>query len=192
MKQIQLRMLLISSMFTALCAVGAFIRIPIPPYPVPMTLQTAFLYLAGLLLPKREAFLSQAAYVLLGLIGIPIFTGGGGIGYVVNPTFGYLIAFMLCAPILSTWANKTLYAGRKVLYSIGGIVIILCLQVVGVAYMAGISSLYLGTPLAFSRAVYLVLIFVPLDILKLFTATLLAIQLRHKLPSLFTQNVIAR
>lgn len=191
MKKIQLRMLLISSMFTALCAVGTFIRIPIPPYPVPMTLQTAFLYLAGLLLPKREAFLSQAAYVLLGLIGIPIFTGGGGIGYVVNPTFGYLIAFMLCAPLLSTWANKTLYAGHKVIYSIGGIVIILCLQVVGVTYMACISSLYLGTPLAFSRAVYLLLIFVPLDILKLFAATLLAVQLRRKLPSFFTQNATA-
>lgn len=180
-----LRTLLIAAMFTALTALGAFIKIPIPPYPVPMTLQTAFIFLAGLLLPTRAAFLSQAAYVLLGLIGIPVFTNGGGIGYVLDPTFGYLLSFLFCAPLMSTLSQNTLYRGRRLRFALGSAGVIIAVQLCGVAYMALISSVYLSTPLPISRAIYLVLIFLPLDMLKLFIAALLSSQLHRRLPKLF-------
>jgi len=84
------------AMFAALTAVGAFIRIPF--YPVPFTLQFLFVCLAGLLLGSKLGALSQVVYVAVGLIGAPIFAKGyGGIAYVLEPTFGYLIGFIICA-----------------------------------------------------------------------------------------------
>ena len=78
-------------LFTALIAVGAFIKIPIPV--VPFTLQYLFTLLAGLLLGSRRGSLSVIAYVILGLAGLPIFSEGGGLWYIFKPSFGYLIGF---------------------------------------------------------------------------------------------------
>ena len=59
------------SLFTALIAVGAFIKIPVPV--VPFTLQFLFTMLAGLLVGPRRGAISVAAYMVLGLVGLPIF-----------------------------------------------------------------------------------------------------------------------
>lgn len=185
MKQLNLRALLIASMFTALMAIGARIQFPIPPYPVPMTLQTAFLYLCGLLLPTKQAFYAQLAYVLLGLMGLPVFTSGGGFGYILDPRFGYLLAFLTCAPLLSVIAKNTLYKGRKGMYAIGGIAVIFLVQFIGVLYMALLSALYLNTPMPMERLLYLLVIFLPLDAVKLFASTMLAAQLRRRMPGYF-------
>ena len=174
-----------TALFTALTALGAFIQIPIPPYPVPMTLQTAFLFLAGLLLQKREAFFSQVTYVVLGLIGIPIFTKGGGTGYVFDPTFGYLLGFIVLAPALRMLAERTLYAGKRRTFAVGSVLLITLLQFIGVGYMCLVATVYTKVPISFSRALYLVAIFLPLDILKLTFSTTLALQLRKRLPHVF-------
>lgn len=79
------------SLFTALIAVGAFIRVPIPV--LPFTLQYLFTMLAGLLLGPRLGTISTVAYMLLGLAGLPIFTEGGGLWYLFKPSFGYIIGF---------------------------------------------------------------------------------------------------
>ena len=81
--------------FTALIAIGAFIRIPVPV--VPFTLQYLFTMLAGLLLGAKLGAAAVALYVGMGLIGFPIFTQGGGFGYVFNPSFGYLVGFIVGA-----------------------------------------------------------------------------------------------
>ena len=78
-------------LFTALIAVGAFIKIPIPV--VPFTLQYLFTMLAGLLLGSRLGTVSVLSYMLLGLAGLPIFSEGGGLWYVFKPSFGYIIGF---------------------------------------------------------------------------------------------------
>lgn len=85
-------MMCLCALFTALTAVGAFIKIPVPV--VPFTLQYEFTMLAGLLLGKKYGSLSVALYVLLGLIGLPVFAQGGGISYVLMPSFGYLPGFI--------------------------------------------------------------------------------------------------
>ena len=85
--------LIYCSLFTALIAVGAFIKIPVPV--VPFTLQYLFTMLAGLLLGSRKGTLSVVAYMLLGLAGLPIFSEGGGFWYVLKPSFGYIIGFCL-------------------------------------------------------------------------------------------------
>lgn len=110
-------------MFTALIAVGAFIKIPLPT--CPLTLQWFFVMCAGILLGSRKGALSSLLYVLLGLFGLPIFTEGGGFWYVTKPTFGYFIGFVLCAFLIGLMAERklNLYAacaiGTAILYVIG-------------------------------------------------------------------------
>lgn len=93
--KLQIKDMTLVAMFTALSAVGAFLRIPTPL--VPITFQTVFTCLAGLILGKNKGCLSVGLYVLLGLFGLPIFTEGGGFHYVFNATFGYLIGFTIGA-----------------------------------------------------------------------------------------------
>lgn len=86
------------AIFTALIALaGTVLKIPLPPPMPPITTQFFFCAMAGLLLGSKLGALSVLLYVLLGLVGLPIFTTGGGIGYIFMPTFGYLIGFIFCA-----------------------------------------------------------------------------------------------
>ncbi|MCX5726738.1 MAG: biotin transporter BioY, partial [Candidatus Saganbacteria bacterium] len=64
--------------FIILTAAGAFVRIPLPFTPVPLTLQTFFVLLAGAVLGRKLGLLSQAGYVILGMLGLPIFAGAAG------------------------------------------------------------------------------------------------------------------
>lgn len=85
--------------FTALIALGAFVKIMIPigVFEVTFSLQLLFALLAGLLLGERGGFFSVAAYLLIGLTGVPIFAHGGGPQYLLRPTFGFLIGFAAAA-----------------------------------------------------------------------------------------------
>lgn len=89
--------LILMAFFTALIAIGAFIRIPVPV--VPFTLQFLFTTMAGMLLGNKLGGASVLVYIALGLLGLPIFASGGGPGYIFNPSFGYLIGFWLGAKL---------------------------------------------------------------------------------------------
>ncbi len=80
------------ALFAALIAAGAFIQIRV--LSIPYTLQTFFCLLAGSFLGARRGAAAAGAYVLIGLIGLPIFTAGGGFQYVVYPSFGYLLGLV--------------------------------------------------------------------------------------------------
>lgn len=97
------RELAVSGLFAALIATGAFIKITIPvqPYPMHFTLQWFFVLLAGLLFDKRQAAGSVGTYLLIGLLGVPVFAAGGGLGYLVRPTFGFLLGFFLAAYVMA-------------------------------------------------------------------------------------------
>jgi len=89
------RIIIRISFFAALTAVGAFIKIPLPP--IPITLQTFFVIMSGNLLGFKYGAISQLLYLTIGLIGIPIFAYGGGPGYIFQPSFGYLLGYPVCA-----------------------------------------------------------------------------------------------
>lgn len=94
-----------AAVLAALTVIGAWIRIPIAP--VPMTLQTLFTYAAGVMLDVRYAFLCQGAYVLLGLAGVPVFASGGGIVYLTQPTFGFLLSLPLAAAVIALFIRRS-------------------------------------------------------------------------------------
>jgi len=83
------------SAFVILTALGAFVRIPLPFSPVPFTLQTFFVLLGAAALGKNRGAIAQSAYVFLGALGLPIFSGAGsGLLYLTGPTAGYLLGFI--------------------------------------------------------------------------------------------------
>jgi len=84
--------------FIVLTALSAFVRIPLPFTPVPFTLQTFFVLLSGALLGRKLGVFAQAAYLFLGLTGQQVFTGLGSGGlYLLGPTGGYIVGFVLAA-----------------------------------------------------------------------------------------------
>ena len=99
MSKLSTRQMILISLFAALTAVGAFISIPI--YPVPLTLQTLFTLLAAMTLGSVMGASSQIIYVLLGVIGLPVFAGfKAGIGILFGPTGGFLFGFIISAYII--------------------------------------------------------------------------------------------
>ncbi|OQX29933.1 MAG: hypothetical protein B0D92_01095 [Spirochaeta sp. LUC14_002_19_P3] len=85
--------------FTALIIVGAIFSFPAPWNPlVPLTLATLFVILAGMMLGARRGLASVGLYLLLGLVGLPVFAGGsGGVQVLAGPTGGFLIGYALAA-----------------------------------------------------------------------------------------------
>lgn len=94
-KEWTIRDLAMGGLFSALIAVGAFLKITIPVQPVPMhfTLQFFFVLLSSFLLGSRLSLASVCTYLVIGLCGIPIFASGGGPAYLLKPTFGFLLGF---------------------------------------------------------------------------------------------------
>lgn len=95
-RKITTRQLTLCALFTALTAIGAFIQIPVP-YMDYFTLQFLFVTLAGMILGSRLGSIAIGTYVIMGLLGIPVFAAGGGIQYIFRPSFGYLIGFIVTA-----------------------------------------------------------------------------------------------
>ena len=85
------------ALFVIATAIGARISVPIPLSPVPMTLQTLFVLLAGAVLGPKLGAASQLAYLAAGIAGLPVFVGGAGLAYLLGPTGGYLMTFPIAA-----------------------------------------------------------------------------------------------
>lgn len=165
------------SLFAALIAVGAFIRISFPI--IPITLQTLFVILAALILGAKYSTISVGVYLFLGLVGFPVFTKGGGPGYIFQPTFGYLIGFLLGAAIVGYLSGKSFNKKYKILYYWGiGLIGILVIYIIGMIYTYIILKFYMKTPVGFISMItvnFILTIFG--DIFKCLVAALLASRL---------------
>ena len=152
------------ALFAALTAAGAFIKIPIGPAPISM--QSFFTYLAGILLGPYLGALSQLLYVLLGLLGVPIFTAGGGFSYLFNPAFGYLIGFIFAPIVIGKIAFST-EKPRFFRLLWGCIAGFLVIDAIGVPYMYLILKYVTHTPISFLQTLTVgCLVFLPGDSLK--------------------------
>ncbi len=161
-KRNETKNMILCAMFVTLIAVGAFIKIPIPV--VPFTLQYLFTMLAGLLLGGKLGALAVCVYILLGLAGVPVFAQGGGIGYIFQPSFGYIIGFAAGAYVTGVIANGKANPGypRLLAANFIGLGIV---YLFGMVYYYMISKFYLGTPIGFwPLFLYCFLLAVPGDI----------------------------
>ena len=117
------------AVFAAATAVGA--RLEIPHVPVPYTLQTLFVLLSGAFLGARNGAISQFLYLAAGALGLPVFSMGGfGIGWLLGPTGGYLLAFPAAAAVVGylvrarrtlPWAFLSMAIGMTIIFLSGTI-----------------------------------------------------------------------
>lgn len=201
-----IKAIILIALFASLTAVGAFIKIPLPG--VPVTLQTFFVYLSANVLGAYYGMLSQIIYLTLGLIGIPLFAYGGGPSYFVYPTFGFLLAYPICALIAGKIlklllrkkgapAQKSFLFAKVFLADIIGLVVI---------FFIGMSYLYLnlkwglylkvvgsdgGSSVlnwsSFTKMTALVLI--PVDLIKIALASFITIKLIEKAPEVIVGSM---
>lgn len=168
------RGMIFASVFGAVTAAGAYLMIPVPP--VPITLQTFFLYLAASLLGGRLGALSQVVYLLIGIIGLPVFAGGkGGMGVLLGPTGGYLIGFVAGAYVIGRLVELRRDPGPVWLgfAMVGGTAVI---------YLLGVTQLMLVARFSINQAISVgVLPFLIGDAVKIGVAVLITVKLRGRL-----------
>lgn len=159
------------SMFAVLTCIGAFIRIPFPL--VPFSLQIFFVILSGLLLGSKLGLLSQLVYIAIGLANFPVFTGGGGPGYIFKPSFGYIIGFAVAAFITGKmreiFDSKGITITKLFISSFAGI---LSCYIFGVAYLILHTKFISGANAdVIGLLVSGFLVFLPWDIIKIAIAS---------------------
>jgi biotin transport system substrate-specific component len=125
--QTTIEQVLWATAFAGLTAFGA--QMEIPHQPVPYTLQTLFVLLAGAFLGARNGALSQLVYLAVGALGVPVFSGGGfGIARLLGPTGGYLFAFPIATAVVGSlvhrnrsliWSVVSMCAGLLVIFTFG-------------------------------------------------------------------------
>ena len=144
MRKEKTKNMVLCAMFVSLISAGAWIRIPVPV--VPFTLQFLFTTLAGLLLGGERGAMAVGIYMIMGLLGLPVFAEGGGPGYLLSPSFGYLIGFGVDAYVTGKIANQVSRPGYKRLLAanFAGLGIV---YFFGMLYYYLISKLYLGSPI---------------------------------------------
>lgn len=128
-------MLVLTALFAALTAIGAFFKIPFALAAI--SLQFLFTAMAGILLGAGYGALSQGVYVLIGLVGVPIFALGGGFSYVLQPTFGFLLGLIPSAFVIGKLAKRPLTFWGTALAMLAGLAV---LYAIGVPYMALIAK----------------------------------------------------
>jgi biotin transport system substrate-specific component len=141
-----------AALVAALIAGTAWVTVRVGP--VPFTLQSMFVLLAGLLLRPGWAAASMGIYLLLGAVGLPVFSGGqGGLGALMGPTGGFLFAFPLAAAVLSAVrglsAKASSFTTRRVVGDIEGIVVAeLLVYLVGIPWLMASTGMDVGKALA--------------------------------------------
>ena len=158
--------------FALLTALGAQLRIPLPFTPVPVTLQTFFVFLAGGFLGARRGLLSQVLYLGLGTIGLPVFALGPSA--ILGPTGGYLVGFAVSA-LLVGWLTAG-SRGMSLAWTVGAMGLGL-----GAIYLLGTVQLMALAPIGLGQAVSMgVVPFLLGDVAKLALAAGIVVAARRR------------
>ena len=154
--------------FACFVGVAAQLAVPLPITPVPLTMQTLFVVLAGIVLGARNGCYAMLTYVALGAAGAPVFANfSGGLHVLAGPTGGYIVSFPAAAAI-SGYISERFRGGRPAIFlaSLSGLALILA---------AGSSYLMMLGGLSLSRALSLgALPFVAGELVKAAIATFLS------------------
>ena len=156
------------ALMVAMNCVSAYIIIPLPFSLSPIALQTMIVNLTGYVLNAKQAFMTMLVYLLVGLAGVPVFTGGSaGPGKLFGPTGGYIIGFLFTAVFLAY------FRGEK--YSFKRYALLGCVIGIPLIYVFGVVQLKLITGMGWDKAIMTgALPFIPLDIVKCLAAAVIA------------------
>ncbi|MDD3852230.1 MAG: biotin transporter BioY [Syntrophomonadaceae bacterium] len=170
-----------AALFTALmCILTVIVRMLQPVVIIPFSLQPLVMLLAASLLSPRGVFLSMLAYLLLGLIGLPVFSMPpyGGPAYILVPSFGFLLAFPIAGWVQSRLIRRT--SGLN--YFVAGVVAIVIYYLIGLPYMYFMLNFYLGRTIDVMQIIKIgFLPFITFDLLKAAVAAWLALETGRRL-----------
>lgn len=156
------------TLLTAFLIVASYLVIPLPFAVAAISVQTLAVNLIALLLPPVEAGVSIFVYILLGAVGLPVFNGGNsGIGYLLGPTGGFFIGFLVAVILISVFKGKTYRFLRYVVVTV--FIGIPVLYVFAVGWMVVVTGM--SVPAAFSVGC---IPFLPMDVVKCVLASLMA------------------
>ena len=178
----QIRAAVLCGLFAAFTTVFSQISLPIGPVPISCSLIAV--YLAGLFLPVKTAALSQLVYLLLGIIGVPVFAGfQSGAARLAGPTGGYLLVYPVIALILSLAMviyDKKL--ARKHLAARAAYIVSAMLVSLIVCYAAGTAWFTVFSGSSFQKALSLTVVpFIAGDIAKIVLCTVVTLSARERL-----------
>lgn len=167
------------ALMVAMNCVSAYIIIPLPFSLSPIALQTLIVNLTGYVLNAKQAFMTMLVYLLVGLAGVPVFTGGSaGPGKLFGPTGGYIIGFLFTAVFLAY------FRGEK--YSFKRYALLGCVIGIPLIYVFGVVQLKLITGMGWDKAIMTgALPFIPLDIVKCLAAAVIA----YPINRIFANNI---
>lgn len=184
------------AVFAALtCVLALAPAVPVGALGVPITLQTLAVFLTGMVLGGWRGFLAIALYVVVGLLGVPVFAGFvGGPGVLAGPTVGYLVSFPFAAALVGYLAHRAV-RGERVRRRGGSTAVVpekrngllAKLFLAGLAglvlsHVLGIAGLMLAGGLGLPTAVLTDLAFVPGDVVKVVVAALIAVAVHRAFP----------
>jgi biotin transport system substrate-specific component len=127
-------------LMVVLTIVSTGVRIMV--FPVPITLQTLVIILSGILIGPRRGWLVPALYMAVGLLGLPVFAGGGGPGYVLQPTFGFILGFIPGALVAGYFGNRPWFGNNRCNIWLGSLLGMLVIYGIGLAYIPLIANLF--------------------------------------------------
>lgn len=186
MPKLKTKDLALIALFTAMIVVlGLIPPLPVPWVPVPVTLQTFGVMLAGLILGPWRGGLVVLTYVLIALIGIPVLPGGrAGLAVLAGPTGGFLLGMIPGAVITGWLAGRIAQTGSAGSAGASMPQILRCwlASIAGgmlVVYAAGIPWLAAVTGMGLEKAAWAIIVFVPGDILKALVASIVAHRVRR-------------
>jgi biotin transport system substrate-specific component len=177
------------AVFAAMVAGSALVAaIPVGGLGVPITLQTLAVMLTGLALGPGRAFAAVGLYTLLGLAGLPIFSGGrSGLGILATPSAGYIIAFPLAAAGVGWLAAVVV---RRTLKNRGVFLFVAAMVTsIVVIHALGVLGMMVNAKLDFSKAFLADLAYYPGDIIKNVLAVTVALALHKAFPDLLVRRV---
>ena len=152
------------ALFVAILAVSAYISIPLPLPGAPhITMLNFVIILIALLFSPAEGFLIILIWMILGVIGVPVFIGGrAGIGYLLAPYGGYTLVFPLIGLLLPLIRGKQYSRPR---YTAAAVIGVLLIDFLGMFWLMGMNHLGLKAGLLTGFVPFL-----PLDLLKAIVA----------------------
>lgn len=158
----------------SLAAVSAFIRIPTQP--VPFTMQVFVIFLIPIIFGPKIAFYGTLLYISIGLIGIPVFSSGGGPGYVLMPTFGYLLSYLVSSYVVGVICEKV---GGFKRYLLAGTSFLLITYSMGAAWLYLSINYFQHKEMSLTTAIAVgVIPYILLDVLKISGAVAISPALR--------------
>ena len=182
-KKVNVKDMTVIALVTAVICIIAPFSIPIAISPIPITLALFALFLAGIILGKWKGVVCTVIYLLLGMVGLPVFNGfSGGVQKLVGPTGGYLIGYLFLVFFTGLFVEK--FPNKIPMYFVGGIIGIIVCYAFGTVMVDG-QDIFSLKEEALTMCVFP---YIPMDLVKLVAAVIIGSQVRK---ILIRQNLIS-